>query len=289
MKPSRPYLYCIADGPGSPILRGRGLRGADVASMPFGGVWALWSEFAGAGDFMQGDVMAHEAVIELAMTHSAVLPMRFGAVFAGAEAIRRALEGRHPQFRAALDRLAGKVEVGVKVLWKAGEVKEEIRTGGPKPGAGNGGANGHAPGTNYLLGKFREHLLARGLEERAAGVAGQIHGRLARCASEAQVEILPTENLVFAGSYLVGREELEGFRARFERIRAGQPGLRFLYAGPWPPYSFAGAGEPGGEEPGSTPSTQWPWRPRAHLARPWLCTSGRRRGGCGESGSCRCV
>ncbi len=239
------YVYCVADGPKGPLLRMAGLQGKEVRQVPHGDIRALCSELADGTGFTEGDVLVHEALVESAMAQSAVLPMRFGTVFPSRGALLGMLESFYPRFRAALDRVAGKVEVGVKVLWEAEALKNQIAARPPSAGKWSEKESGRSPGRTYLLRRFQEYLLERGLEAKAVEVASSIDTPLRKWASEARVETLCTENLVLAASYLVHKGKLDAFKAEFDRLKAGHPGLKFLYSGPWPPYNFVGSFETG--------------------------------------------
>ncbi|MFQ5915304.1 MAG: GvpL/GvpF family gas vesicle protein [Nitrospinota bacterium] len=243
------YVYCVADGPTGPTIGRKGLQGKEVMQVSHRDVRLLWSEMDAKPAFAEGDVLAHEAVVELAWAHSAVLPMRFGTVFPAREALPEILARLYPRFRVSLDRLAGKVEVGVKVLWEAEAIKEELRALRPGTERCSENLNGGSPAKSYLWRRFQEHLLERGLKEKAADVAGEVNTSLQPWASEAEVKVLRTENLLMSAAYLVRRDRLEGFRTQLGRVKEAQPRLKFLFSGPWPPYSFVGIEEPRGEEP----------------------------------------
>lgn len=232
------YVYCAADGPAGASACGPGVRGSRVRQVSRGDVRLLWSEVDAGFAWTERDVLRHEAVVESAMARSAVLPMRFGTVLSAPEAVLEILERLSPRFRAALERVRGKVEVGVKVLWDAETLKEAIAARLPEGARQE--APGAPPGKNYLLRRFQEHFLRRRLEEMAATVGGEIDAPLRKWAAEAKGRTLATDDLLLSASYLVERDRLEGFKARLEEVRAAHPGLKFLFSGPWPPYGFAG-------------------------------------------------
>lgn len=232
------YVYCAADGPSGAPVGGPGVRGSRVRQVSHGDVRLLWSEVDAGFAWTERDVLRHEAVVESAMARSAVLPMRFGTVLSAPEAILEVLERLSPRFRATLERVRGKVEVGVKVLWDAETLKGAIAARLPEGARQE--APGAPPGKNYLLRRFREHFLRRRLEEMAAAVGEEIDAPLRKWAAEAKGRTLATDDLLLSASYLVERDRLEGFKARLEEVRASHPGLKFLFSGPWPPYGFAG-------------------------------------------------
>jgi hypothetical protein len=63
--------------------------------------------------WLEEKVIAHDRVLEAAVGRTTVVPFRFGAVYTGEEHVRRMLDER-PDLTAAMSRLDGTVELGVK-------------------------------------------------------------------------------------------------------------------------------------------------------------------------------
>jgi hypothetical protein len=158
----------------------------------------------------------HEEVVEALMEDGAVLPARFGTVVPSLERLRDELESRRAEFLAALDRVRGCVELGVRAAWPERTFE----------------STGAEPGRTYL---------ARKLDEQQAGneAVAELHEPLARLAVDSTVEISPTPYLGLVGSYLVERDAVSRFREEAERLAKDLDGLRLACTGPWPPYSFA--------------------------------------------------
>src|SRR5579871_1012356 len=75
------------------------------------------------------DLVAHQRVLDAVAARDSVLPMRFGAVIAGPDAVRRELlAGHHDEFVAALDQLAGTVQFIVAGRCDQDSVLTEILT-----------------------------------------------------------------------------------------------------------------------------------------------------------------
>lgn len=73
------------------------------------------------------DLQAHADLLDAAASEVPVLPLRFGAVLAGANAVRdELLAAHHDEFRAALDELDGKAEYVIKGRYESSAVLAEI-------------------------------------------------------------------------------------------------------------------------------------------------------------------
>jgi Gas vesicle synthesis protein GvpL/GvpF len=155
---------------------------------------------------------AHEQVVERIMAERTVLPMRFGTKVADHAALREMLATRQDEFRAALDRVRGCVEVGVRVVQPA------------EPIAATTG---------------REYLEAR---LRTVRRADAVHEPLTKLAVEATRRHARGPDELLRAAYLVDRAAVSRFHGAVERLQRANPELAIHCTGPWPPYSFvAGA------------------------------------------------
>lgn len=64
------------------------------------------------------NTMAHQMVMEEAMKHYSLLPVRFGTIGEGVDLIReRVLKARYGEFKDLLGYMEDKIELGLKILW----------------------------------------------------------------------------------------------------------------------------------------------------------------------------
>lgn len=189
-----------------------GIGGAEVGACPVQGLDAVVGPVAD-GDAGRDAVLAHGLVVEaLREVADAVLPARFGARFSGRDELREALAGHVSQLRDRLEAVRGCAEFGVRM----------VADGDPPPDA--------ADGTAYM--RMRLTSLAR-----AAAVADDLHGPLARCARASLVA--PGSD--HSAAYLVRDEMRPAFERALEEFMAAHPGVTVVCTGPWAPYSFAEA------------------------------------------------
>ncbi|MEU7165514.1 GvpL/GvpF family gas vesicle protein [Streptomyces morookaense] len=184
----------------------------------------------------------HQAVIEAASSAAAtgVLPLRLATVYRDEESLRRMFLARHEALTAALGRLDGTVEWGVKVYTLPGPAKEERTTPAPSASGGVGRA--------YLRRRGAERRADEHRARQADDAVRQIHTALAASAEDthlhapqnSRLSTHPGHNLLNA-SYLVRRDDDSAFTAevRAQVERAPAWGLMVELTGPWVPYSFA--------------------------------------------------
>ncbi|MBX9392806.1 GvpL/GvpF family gas vesicle protein [Streptomyces sp. TRM72054] len=197
-------------------------------------------------DWLTATARAHQGVIDALTTVTTPLPLRLGTVFRDDSGVRMMLEAREGDFLRTLDRLAGRVEWGVKVYAEsaAGESAESPQG----PDTENGWAAGKAmSGRDYLRRRsqsVKEH--ESGLR-KAEEFADRLHERLAAYAEDSRLHAPQSAQLsgasgrnVLNAAYLVPRARSEEFVEIVDRTKGEMPGIRVELTGPWAAYSFAG-------------------------------------------------
>ncbi|MFE5870907.1 GvpL/GvpF family gas vesicle protein [Streptomyces roseifaciens] len=200
----------------------------------------------------------HQRVVDAASAGApCVLPLRLATVYRDEAGVRRMLTSRHAAFGAALDRLEGRAEWGVKIHTVA------EGAGGPPAAPPPGPPSRARPRAPRAATSGRDYLRQRAAERQAREeewrhvdeAARGIHAALATLAEETRR--YPPQNPRLTGhpgrnvlnaAYLVPRERGPAFTAAVAALagRAPRDGLRVELTGPWAPYSFV-TGEPSRE------------------------------------------
>ncbi len=220
------YLYCLVP----PECRPAGVRGiADetvVALDLHARVWAWAGPQERAPEVSVAAAERHNGVSLAALAAGVTpIPLRFGQWIADAAAARDALADAE-RLAAALDRVAGAAEYGVRVLDEAAlrEVPRERPTTG------------------------RAHLESLAARRRSAGAVRERSAPLLSALREAVGGLVREERAredvrgvrtVLEVAHLVPREAETEYMSGVGALRRRFPALRFLFTGPWPPYSFA--------------------------------------------------
>jgi hypothetical protein len=180
--------------------------------------------------WLEETVRAHEGVVRRLFELTTVVPLRFGSIHRDRASVRSFLEAEEEAFASTVERIRGRVELGVKV-WRS------------SPSAA---PEAVAPATG------REYLERRKLErERAQAAAAdlgdrlsRIHGRLLGAAEAGTLnrpqpsELTGSEQqMVMNAAYLVRAGDAT-LAAEVERLRSENGDLAFDITGPWAPYNF---------------------------------------------------
>jgi hypothetical protein len=180
--------------------------------------------------WLEEHARAHQDVLQEVAGRAAVVPFRFGTIYRELADVHAMLRERDAELAAALERIRGRVELGVKAWAPAAET-----LAAPEP----------ATGRAYLQQRLGARDAARAASAAVAETAQVAHDRLlahavAGVANRPQPRELTErdERMILNGAYLVA--DRDGFVAELERLRDEyRPrGVSFELTGPWPPYNF---------------------------------------------------
>ncbi len=241
------YAYAVARSFDPAQLAGvRGVDGADVRLVRYRDLVAVVSpvpltEFDEAAlrtkleslPWLEATARAHHAVVDVVAASSVTLPLRLATVYRGDERVTRSCGRAVGGFRAALDRLAGRVELGVKVYTD-------------RPAMAPAAAPSALAGRDYLRRRRAEEaergrLAAGGRHRRAGGrdLAGLAVDRPSAPAADVDSSLGRLARTSSTLAYLVDEGTHRGVRRTGRVPRRGAPGTRIELTGPWAPYSFA--------------------------------------------------
>jgi Gas vesicle synthesis protein GvpL/GvpF len=195
----------------------------------------------------------HHAVVHAVTALSVTVPFRLATIHHDEGRVVDLLRQGYRRFGAALDRCAGRVELGVKVYAMAGLAPEPGRVGAAVPAVVSPN-----PGRDYLRRRREQTHRREGAWHRATAFAQRLDAELAALADDCQyhrpqdpqLSGVAGENVLNA-AYLVDDGRADVFAARVDALdaEAEGAGASVVVTGPWAPYSFAvvSDGPPDGE------------------------------------------
>lgn len=182
---------------------------------------------------------AHEAVLDAVLASTSIVPLRLCTLYRELGGVRRLLGDDAETFAAALRRIDGCQEWGVKAFAAPDRGVDEPVTPGPE-----------GSGADYLESRRRQRDSRQQALEQRALRAEEIHLALSAVARDAvanppqrqELHGRP-ETMVLNGAYLVEQPrvaELKGVVAELNEQRQ-EHGLVLELTGPWPAYNFVSA------------------------------------------------
>lgn len=184
--------------------------------------------------------VAHQLVLERVMQEFTLLPVRFGTVASSREdIIEKLLKRKFGEFHGWLNHLEGKMELGLKVLWKRDALFEQVLADNPpikqlrdllstKPEA-------ESHYERIQLGQMVE----RAIEEKRDQDSAAILAVLSPLAADRKVNKPIMDTMVLNAAFLVPAREQQLFDAKVGELDERYSGrMIFKYVGPVPPYNF---------------------------------------------------
>lgn len=185
-------------------------------------------------------IAVHDQVNVGLMKEHDVVPMRFGMIAESAEEIRNILEKAYIQFKAALERIAGKVEFIVQVFWNEKNILEKLL----RENVEIQKLKKEAESKVKILGFSSKIKLGKrifeALELCRKEYTEDILGDLAAHFPNFSAGKLLDKEILMNYSFLIGKTEESVLEFRLNQLAEKyKDELKFKYSGPMAPYSFA--------------------------------------------------
>jgi hypothetical protein len=236
----RMYLYAIIGDARAQTYGDIGLDGRTVYSIPVGRVAAVVSDVPNGKIRPERSCLAaHQEVLKKLMAETTPLPMSFGILADSPGAVRTVLSGNQHALLEQLHRVAGKVEMGLRVTWDVPNIFEYfVNTHPDLRLARDRLLGGHREPTQEQkieIGRMFERLLN---EDREAAAA-KVEEILAPHCIEIERNICRNEREVLNLACLVERAALPQFESSvFKAAKQFDNNFAFDYNGPWAPHNF---------------------------------------------------
>lgn len=230
------YLYGIV-GTGRRLpdgLAGVGRPPETLRLLPCGATSAVVSAAPDGLRARRRDLMAHQDLLLALAEDGPVLPMRFGSVAPGEEAVRQQLAAEEDSHLRALERVAGRHELNVKVSVAEDGLAALVREDAQVRRLRDAVRRRPAYEANIRLGE----AVAAGLERRARQAATEVAADLSPLAAET-ADGPEAGDCVRSTSFLVDADAQAAFRTAVERLaNRHRDAARLRITGPLPCYSF---------------------------------------------------
>lgn len=237
------YLYGVIRGGHGLVLDTPPITGeGPVYAIAHGGLVAVVSDSPLARyELTRHNVRGHQAVVDEVMRTHDILPARLGTVLPSAHAVfEDLLTERRADLERLLERIAGRVELGLKASWTdLQRVFREIVAAGHDLRAFRDRLARSPGAATYELRLELGRRAARALEAKRQREAKELVGAVQPQAVMVRRNEPITEPMVLNAAFLVDRGRVEAFEAAVRRLdRLNGDRLDLLLAGPLAPYNF---------------------------------------------------
>lgn len=248
------YLYCIADSNEKVNLGKIGIGGSEVYTLLYQEISAIVHNCEAHPyesedkDIVKAWVMTHQKVVDFAWQRfGAVLPLAFDTIIIGEEGIdpkenmKKWLQKDYQNLKEKLNKVKGKAEYGVQILWDPKVIVENLAQQTPEIKDLKEKLKSKPPGTAYMYEEKIKNLLRKEMEKGADEYFKDFYGRIKKEIDDIHIEKTKKvdENLqmLMNLSCLVVKENVERLGEVLEEIKK-ESGFVIRFTGPWPPYSF---------------------------------------------------
>lgn len=234
------YVYAITAAASGDGLGPLGVEGGVVRFVTAGGLSAVVSDVPERLRPERSQIAAHQAVLRRLMVDvAAVLPVSFGLVADDRAAILRLLTRNRKALLEQLHRVAGRVEMGLRVVWDVPNIFEYFVSTHPELRAVRdrffGGHRELTLDDKIEVGRVFDRILNEDREVQAQSVEKV----LAPHCDEMRRNGPRNEREVLSLACLVDRECLTQFEAAvFEAAKRFDNNYAFDYNGPWAAHNF---------------------------------------------------
>lgn len=229
------YVYAIVERECHPPAEWRGLAEAPLSTVGYRSLAAVVSTIAAPPCRDTATLLRHEALVEALGVHHRALPVRFGTVFSDADGVAASLSERYESLVADLERIGGKVELGLFALWRAPpEPASDTASRAPSDGEG----------ARYLHARRCAYSRAEAGKAAARKLARDVELAVGDYTFDRRITVMNEGRLALRAAYLVAPADVAVIRDTVDDLRGRRPDVAIVLSGPWPPYSFV-SGPPG--------------------------------------------
>jgi Gas vesicle synthesis protein GvpL/GvpF len=235
------YVYGVVDSSDCPSISHAGVDGTKVRTIEHRGLAALVSPLNGGPLAAAKEVRAHWQVLDEVCERATVLPVRFGTVMDGDDAVReQLLDPSAERLEALLRELAGRIQLGVKADYDEEHLMRDVVRRSPGVAELRERLRGLPDDAGYYDRIRLGELVAAEVGHRRAEDTRLALEALEGLAVAVKEEQLRSLDCVFNLAFLVDRDGQAAFSAEVSDLgrRLGDR-IALRYVGPLPPYSFA--------------------------------------------------
>jgi len=220
---------------------GIGERGDAVRTVEYGDLVAIVSDSPKQRyELWREHVLAHERVLEEAMTYSDIVPAAFSSVAASdKEVAEQLLKRRFDELHRHLEYVQGRAQQGLKVLWNRERLFSEVVEENDDIRALRADIAGQSEDATYYariqLGELTEATIDLKRDEEVTAIMDALQP----LAVDTRVNQNFMEMMILNAAFLVDRSSEAAFDEKVRAMGEAHAGrLTFHYVGPLPPYDF---------------------------------------------------
>jgi hypothetical protein len=165
--------------------------------------------------------------------------MSFGTIFRSENDVKALLSSTYQAFTDVLDKMQGKIEFGLKILWDRDLVVAVIERDNDEIRRLKDEITRNAASSTYFARMQLGRLVEAAMEEASNRYVNHIHEQLKEVSVASRSSKVIGDRMILNAAFLVERKDEKSFDEKVKTISLQyEELLTFKYTGPWPPYNF---------------------------------------------------
>ena len=153
------------------------------------------------------NVLAHEFVNETVMREFTLIPMSFGTIFRSENDVRALLSSTYQAFTDVLDKMQGKIEFGLKILWDRDKVVAAIERDNDEIRRLKDEITRNAASSTYFARMQLGRLVEAAMEEASNRYVNHIHEQLKEVSVASRSSKVIGDRMILNAAFLVERKD----------------------------------------------------------------------------------
>jgi hypothetical protein len=231
------YVYCVIPSKSEQNFGAIGINGEEAYTIHYKEIAAVVSNATENRYEVLEEGITHQKVVEAVKSDFCLVPMAFGQVSTEAD-VRAFLSKNYYELKGILDKLDGKVELGLKVMWKMDAILREIAKSNDRIRILNKQISSKPKDRTYQLRIELGKVVAKELEKKGKHVTAEIYKRLRPLSVDSKENKLLSDEMIVNAAFLVEREKEKEFDAMVNRIDdeyGEKVNMKYVIS---PPYNF---------------------------------------------------
>ena len=232
------YLYCIIESKKPENFGGIGVDGNEVYTINYKDLAAVVSDASNSSYEILYQGLTHQKVVENIMKKYTLIPMSFGQIPKSKDDVKGFLSEHYLEMKKMLEKLDGKIELGVKVSWKMDKIMNEIVSSSDRIRVLNKQIKAKTPEKAYPLKIELGKLVADALTRKGESIANDIYELLSHTAVGKKKNKPIVENMLLNAAFLVEKEKEKEFDEKVneaEKKYGDKVTFKYVLS---PPYNF---------------------------------------------------
>jgi len=236
------YIYCIIGASESKTFgpHGIGSRGDGLYTVCFNDVASLVSNSPiKKYPVLRENLISHERAIEEVMKNHTVLPVKFGTIAENEEKVKKILEKEYDRFVALLKDMEGKIELGLKAIFREDVIYNDILEKYEDIKRLKEKVSALPPERTYYQRMEIGEIVEEALQNEKEIQKNNILNTLSPLAITVKTNNTYGELMILNAAFLVERHKETEFDQKVDQLGAiyGDK-VKFKYVGTAPPYNF---------------------------------------------------